>query len=1217
MPNWTFLRLRAAQKRLSMAIDIPVVPSITGPTSSAIIEPSSSTQKSVRIQRCEFCLRILPLDSTPQRHVAATPECRAAEQAKLQTRWRRREAQRQAKEELAKLAKSLASKRAEAPTGSEPETQEEGEPDEPAAKGGNRAPKRRKVAQEAVPGEEAPVAVEQPAPVQPSPTTPPVAQTPPATPPISQTPPALSTDTDPEPRQARRTGYNVTVETVLDEEAPTILQPSAAAAQPIPSRPPVAQTLPRLRTSTDPINTVPDEGVSTIIQPSPATPPSPSEPPVVEGSSTRIGSKTRPARSVNARRRVRRRAGETLRRWKGLYVEDFPDPLAGAPISEDRAPELDKDAYMQSCGALANPKHFEIADLLTTTGMTDEAKDKHLKSTLYEGETPWPNVQKMNEDVDKLRHGPDFHLHEINVFDGRRRRVQYLVSRHIIKTIRHIFANPGFKKVFRASPERHWLSPRKNQRMFGDIYSANWWWKEQEKMQGKGKVTIAPLIIATDQTTLSIMCGGQKAYPVYLTIGNIEKSTRRKTSKRAMVLLGYLPIDAFEDVEDDNERRRLKADLVHRAMEKMMEPLREASENGVDMWCPDGRLRRVYPRIAAYMADWPEQNLQSCTSEGSCPVCTAKHGERGQCTETELRDREETLDALRGYFVHRDVGELRDLSLKPVWPWWGDLPDVNLATCLTPDLLHQVFQGVFKSHLVRWLKYLVGEDVLDERFAAMPQAEGMKHFSKGISGVQQWTGKESKEMLNQIFPVVLGDLPPEQTQLVRSIVDFMFRARASSMTDRDIDDLERDLKLFHELKGLLVTKGFYQDEGRFNRIPKLHMLGHYAHMIRELGTPDGYNTELPERLHIEYAKVPWRASNKVRPLPQMIRYIQRQEAILIHRAYLDRYLGLDEDEENEETMEVVGTNEEAVGDGGGDKGVVWPEDDSDDSEGDDGEGDHNQDEPVGPFPPEPITYPDPRRHIAINPTKRNLPIRDVAKHYRAPELTSAITNFMTNQLSIRRHDVLLSDRNHVHVWHRLYLHHRPLPFAPFDSPRRDVVRAGAVLPGRSGPVWDVALYLEQPNHPRSHGGDGEQKHGIHRYRAGRIRTIFTLPGHLQQYYSSHLAYVEVFEAFDTSVSPFGQMHWTKPDLDSRNRRRTLVVPITDIVMACHLVPKFHRLDKDIRLTVHTDAFAISDHFWLNHYYNRFFYQLLQHWRRRRPGILDRLWRHVRQSPTDS
>ncbi|KAG9093161.1 hypothetical protein FS749_014954, partial [Ceratobasidium sp. UAMH 11750] len=1055
MPDYKVLRLRAAQNKLSFAVDVPVVPSATKSTSSA--------QQSVCLARCEYCFRIIPLKSTPQSHIAATPACRAAEQAKLQTRWRRREAQRQEKEELAKLAKLLASKLAQAPP--EPES----EPDQQAAEGEEgRAPKRRKTTPNPAP--EASTPVEQS----------PAIQSGPSRPPVAQTPPAVGTCANPEPASSsRRTHRKVTLESVPDEEAPTItITPPPRTAQP------------------SPLQTVPGDEASPIIQPS-SVPPSPSERPnaeAVSASGTHVDTEARPAGRAQTRgkraRRCRRGKG-TLRRWKGLYVEDFPDPLAGAPISEDRAPEPDMEAYMQSCGTLANPKYFARAELLTTTGMSDKAKDKHLKSDLYEGETPWPNVGKMNDDIDKLQHGPDFELHEMDVFDGRRPRIQYLVSRHVIKTMRHLFANPKFKKVFRTTPERHWLSPRRDQRMYGDLYSANWWWREQEKLQGKGKVTIAPLILATDQTTLSIMCGGQKAYPVYITIGNIEKSTRRKPSKGAMVLLGYLPIDAFEDIENDDERRRLKADLVHRAMEKMLEPLREASENGVDMWCPDSRLRRVYPRIAAYIADWPEQNLQACTSEGSCPVCTAKHGERGQCAEAELRDREETLDALRGYFAYQDVGELRELNLKPVWPWWGDLPDVNLATCFTLDLLHQVYQGVFKTHLVHWLKYLVGGDVLDARFAAMPQAAGMNHFSKGISGVQQWTGNESKEMLSQILPIVLGDLNPEERQLVRSIVDFMYRARATSMTDSDIDDLEQDLKLFHELKGLLVAKGFYQDERWFNRIPKLHMLGHYPHLIRELGTPDGYSTEMPERLHIEYAKVPWRASNKVRPTPQMIKYIQRQEAIRIHRAYLDRYLGLvdkeDDEEDEEETVEVIGANE-GVGDVEAGEDVVQPEDaytvgkenDGEDSEDDDGEGD----EAIGPFPPEPIAYPDPCRHMAVNPTKRNVPIRDVSKDYGASDLTAAITRFMTNRLGVPAHDVLLSPRNRLQIWHRLYLHHRLLPFAPFDSPRRDVVRASAPVIGARGRVrkegvWDIALYLEKPNRLRgSRDKDDEEKHGI-------------------------------------------------------------------------------------------------------------------------------------------
>lgn len=62
----------------------------------------------------------------------------------------------------------------------------------------------------------------------------------------------------------------------------------------------------------------------------------------------------------------------------------------------------------------------------------------------------------------------------------------------------------------------------------------------------------------------------------------------------------------------------------------------------------------------------------------------------------ELHDWEQTLGVLHMYFLHKSVVELKQLNLKRVWPWWGDLPDVNLSVAIAPDLLHQLYQGIFK-----------------------------------------------------------------------------------------------------------------------------------------------------------------------------------------------------------------------------------------------------------------------------------------------------------------------------------------------------------------------------------------------------------------------------------------------------------------------------------------------------------------------------------------
>jgi hypothetical protein len=69
-----------------------------------------------------------------------------------------------------------------------------------------------------------------------------------------------------------------------------------------------------------------------------------------------------------------------LRRYKGLYVEEFLDSLAGEPISNDCLPPRNLDTYMRSCGSMANPEDFEVAELLMTSGLTNADKDRHLKS---------------------------------------------------------------------------------------------------------------------------------------------------------------------------------------------------------------------------------------------------------------------------------------------------------------------------------------------------------------------------------------------------------------------------------------------------------------------------------------------------------------------------------------------------------------------------------------------------------------------------------------------------------------------------------------------------------------------------------------------------------------------------------------------------------------------------------------------------------------------
>jgi hypothetical protein len=65
----------------------------------------------------------------------------------------------------------------------------------------------------------------------------------------------------------------------------------------------------------------------------------------------------------------------------GIVVEEFPNCLAGMPISDEVRPKPDLAAYIKARGVMGVPEHFEVAELLMTTGLTDGDKDRHLKSS--------------------------------------------------------------------------------------------------------------------------------------------------------------------------------------------------------------------------------------------------------------------------------------------------------------------------------------------------------------------------------------------------------------------------------------------------------------------------------------------------------------------------------------------------------------------------------------------------------------------------------------------------------------------------------------------------------------------------------------------------------------------------------------------------------------------------------------------------------------------
>jgi hypothetical protein len=373
------------------------------------------------------------------------------------------------------------------------------------------------------------------------------------------------------------------------------------------------------------------------------------------------------------------------------------------------------------------------------------------------------------------------------------------------------------------------------------------------------------------------------AYPIYLTIGNIPKQIRRKSSCHAQLLIGYIPVTKLVGISNKAGRRRALANLYHACMRDVLGQISSFGETGLEMMSGDGVWRRCHPISAIFVGDYPEQALVTCTYYGRCPKCTVPPDQLGE-NETFLPRVQRSILDIYG-LADGDFRTFhlacREAGMKPVYhPFWETLPLTDVFLSITPDILHQMFQGMVK-HLISWLIGIFGAAAIDNRCRVMPPNHNVMLFTKGITILSRVTGHEHKKMCSILLGLVV-DLPVpgglDSTRIIRAVralMDFLYLAQYGSHTSDTISELQDSLTRFHDNKDIFIDLGIRE---HFS-IPKLHSLVHYASSIQLFGTTDNYNTEQSERLHIDLAKDAYRATNRKDEYHQMTKWLERREKI--------------------------------------------------------------------------------------------------------------------------------------------------------------------------------------------------------------------------------------------------------------------------------------------------------------------------------------------------
>lgn len=253
-----------------------------------------------------------------------------------------------------------------------------------------------------------------------------------------------------------------------------------------------------------------------------------------------------------------------------------------------------------------------------------------------------------------------------------------------------------------------------------------------------------------------------------------------------MVLIGYLPCPKLDCFTPD-ARSDAAARIFHSSMGQILHPLIAAGKQGVEMVCADGKVRIVFPILAAYIADHPEQCLVVCCRQNHCPKCLCVPKRRGENIFSDPRDPLRTRTILRQKEQGGRPRPFKKEGLTPVFhPFWASLPHADIFACITPDILHQLHNGIFKTHLVNWCAEVMGHSEMDERFRCMSEHPDLRHFKNGITMVSQWTGSEVKEMEKVFMSILAGasgpDVAPDVVKAARAMLEFIYYVRSIQMS---------------------------------------------------------------------------------------------------------------------------------------------------------------------------------------------------------------------------------------------------------------------------------------------------------------------------------------------------------------------------------------------------------------------------------------------------
>ncbi|KIK35174.1 hypothetical protein CY34DRAFT_56217, partial [Suillus luteus UH-Slu-Lm8-n1] len=402
---------------------------------------------------------------------------------------------------------------------------------------------------------------------------------------------------------------------------------------------------------------------------------------------------------------------------------------------------------------------------------------------------------------------------------SRRFHAADLYHRSLVGILREKLANARDDKLFHYEPyQLRWSPPHLDAEVsiYGDLYTSTAFHEAHSDLQeSPGEPgcslprVVAGLMFWSDATQLTSF-GNAKLWPTYMYFGNESKYRRCKPSLNLSNHVAYfetLP-DSFEAFTDGNGLNsdcttHCHREFFHEQWKILLDDeFLEAYEHGIVVCCCDGIMRRFYPRIFTYSADYPEKvliatvrNLGGCP----CPHCLISKNQiqnmgmpqdRRQCQTLSRSDerRRMTVNNARSLIYEQNfaVGSAAvERILKPhSWvPTSNAFSDrlgplgFSIFCALVVDLLHEFEIGVWKMLFIHLLRIVTAHDPglihkLDQRYRQTPTfgPATIRKFSTNSSEMKRLAARNFEDLLQCSIPVFDGLLPEPHNQTVLTLL---------------------------------------------------------------------------------------------------------------------------------------------------------------------------------------------------------------------------------------------------------------------------------------------------------------------------------------------------------------------------------------------------------------------------------------------------------------